>query len=555
MIELKISAIRSELLRLTRVRSAWASTLGVLACVALYGLFVLPRLGSPGLNLEEVYTIMPALKLLGYKATAGDLAFLEFKCLSLPLAFGLYHGAIESYLAAPFIAALGTTPEALSACTIFLGAATLSLFFHLARALTRSRAFGAFGAVLLAVHPTFVSATREGFNGGSALLLFETAALLGLLYWRRTGRAGPLYAACLALGLGLGSRGWFIYCLPALAVLAVVFRPRASPRDLARRALRSWRTFFFSLVIFMLGAMPFILQHVRLQFQGGGPSIFSMMEADNLDYRKNLSVRLTQIESLLHRDVILEEQFPQAPSEPYRFHWPVFCACLVWSLASLRLGRGRSGWAARTFFLVYFIVFLAGSTFTLRGLNALQLLPLLPVAAIIVTLSVQDALRFLRPDRRAPLLALLVVLALALDAPKIQSRLKGGMAGVSMLYSDATSQAALWLRNNDHRHVATLDWGMLPIDYLEAGRITLDRYWYAAKLPPEEREKGAARMRRSLSNPDSIYLMYVDPPKSLPSAQGLFFEEIRRLGMGVVELARFSREDGRPVIRAVRARP
>lgn len=530
------------------------SALCALAPVALYGLFVLPRLGFPGLHLEEVYTIMPALKLLGYKATAGDLAFLEFKGLSLPLAFGIYHGAVESYLAAPFIAAMGVTPEALRACTILLGAATLMIFFQLARALTGSRAFGAFGAVLLAVHPAFVGATREGFNGGSALLLFEVATLLGLLYWRRTGRPGWLYAASLALGLGLASRGWFIYCLAALAALAVVFRPRASLHGQARTAARSWRTLFFALALFMSGAMPFILQHVRLQVRGEGGTVFSMLETDNLDYRGNLRVRLAQIKSLLRRDVILEEQFPQAPPAPYRFHWPVFCACLAWSLASLLRGRGRDGWAARAFFLGYFVVFLAVSTFTLRGLNALQLLPLLPIAALITTLSIQDALGFLRPGRRAPALALLVVLALALDAPEIQARLTT-MSGVSMLYSNATRQAALWLRSNDHRHVASLDWGMLPIDYLEAGRIQLDRYWHVPGLPAEERKQGAARLRRGLSNPDGVYLMYVDPPKTLPSAQGLFFEEIRRRGLRVVELARFGEEDGRPVIRAVRVRP
>ena len=115
----------------------------VLVPVALYGLFVLPRLGSPGLHLEEVYTIMPALKFLGYQATAGDLAFLEFKGLSFPLAFGLYHGAVESYLAAPFIAAMGTTPEALRACTVLMGGATLMLFFSLTRALAGSRVVAA----------------------------------------------------------------------------------------------------------------------------------------------------------------------------------------------------------------------------------------------------------------------------------------------------------------------------------------------------------------------------------------------------------------------------
>ncbi|OGR97578.1 MAG: hypothetical protein A2V88_15680 [Elusimicrobia bacterium RBG_16_66_12] len=525
----------------------------VLVPVALYGLFVLPRLGSPGLHLEEVYTIMPALKFLGYQATAGDLAFLEFKGLSFPLAFGLYHGAVESYLAAPFIAAMGTTPEALRACTVLMGGATLMLFFSLTRALAGSRVVAAFGSVLLAVHPTFVSATREGFNGGSALLLFEVAALLGLLYWRRTGRDVFLYAACLALGLGLGSRGWFIYCLTALAVLVVVFRLRASGRDLERVAFRSWRLPLFALVIFMFGALPFILQHVRLQIHGDDGAVFSMLEADNLDYWGNLRVRLAQIGSLLSRDVVLEGQFPQAPSAPYRVHWPIFCVCLAWSLASLRFGRGRDGWAARTFFSGYFVAVLAVSTFTLRGLNALHLLPLLPVAVLIVTLSVQDALRLLRPAWRAPSLALLIVLALALDAPKLQARLTD-MSGVSLLHSNATYRAADWLRKNGHRHVASLDWGMLPIDYLEAGRIQIDRYWYVSGLPAEGRAKGVARMRRSIGNPDGIWLMYVDPPKSLPSAQGLFFEELRRLGMGITELARFYQEDGRPVIRAVRVR-
>jgi hypothetical protein len=129
----------------------------------LYAALGFYQLHLPGLHYDEAFEAVPALQL--WQGQPVDLfrgSGLRLGGQLFPLMTQDYIGAVNTYLALPFIALLGPTPQSLRMMTLLGGGITLWLVYLLASRLTGQAWAGLLAALLLAVDPTFIFWSRQG---------------------------------------------------------------------------------------------------------------------------------------------------------------------------------------------------------------------------------------------------------------------------------------------------------------------------------------------------------------------------------------------------------
>ena len=200
-----------------------------LAAVILYLALALPQLNLPGLHYDEAKEAgLNALEMLrAQNVQAFRSAGVQIGPLFLPIMVQDYIGALNVYLALPFLAALGATVTALRLLAVACGLATLLLAWQLGNELGRladnPRPWtGGIGALLLAVSPSFLFWSRQGIFVTNIVVTLAVATVWAVTRWRRSGRAGWLYSAAFLAGLGLWTKLLFVWVLGALVGVAIV---------------------------------------------------------------------------------------------------------------------------------------------------------------------------------------------------------------------------------------------------------------------------------------------------------------------------------------------
>ena len=124
-------------------RPGLATTQGKLHLLVLisilisYAILSLYQIDLPGLHYDEAFEAVPALQLLlGQPVTAFRNSGIIFGGQMFPLMTQDYIGALNTYVAIPFIAIFGATPTAVRVMSILIGAVTLWLTYLLTCYLT-----------------------------------------------------------------------------------------------------------------------------------------------------------------------------------------------------------------------------------------------------------------------------------------------------------------------------------------------------------------------------------------------------------------------------------
>ena len=469
--------------------------------LALYLSFTLPRLHYPGLHTDEAMTTLPILSLLGHNGAGGDI-YLTPRSMSFPLAMGQYHGALESYLVAPFIYAMGTTPEALRLPMILFGGLTLILFLRFLLLLTGNLALAWLGTMLLALHPTFVTGTRMGMYYGAFQPFCVSASFLFFLAWRRKGKPGHFYAACFILGAGAGARSWFLAHVAAVAVAGAVFLSRDRIFKSESAAKIGGRTLALAGIFFLIPVAPFLLFLVR----HSGYTALIIRQAWNTpehSYLLEIGERIAQVKQILGGDAFLGEVFP-AGNYRCRFYWLLWSFSLLWCVLTLPFSKFRSTRIKKAFFLTYSGAFLAVSPFSPSNLKALHLFQFLPVAILMIVFAVEDLLGALPSRYSWWICAPLAGLCLFINPPEIQACLKRGME-TGVLYSAAIYDLADWLTENRYFDVAEVEPGVgCSLIYLTGGKAAVAELF-------DERIKadGGFPLEQAVGNPRTIYVEYL----------------------------------------------
>ncbi len=537
------------------------------------------QLGLPGLHYDEAREAgVNAMEILtGAPVTAFRDATVTLFGRDWPLMVQDYIGALNVYLALPFLALTGIGVPNLRALPVLL--ALLALFM-LERALAEwtarvdgtprpsrlpfpSRA-GVLATVLLAAAPTFVFWSRQGIFVTNATLPTSYATLWLGLRWLRTAAPRDLFLALAATGLALYAKLLALWVVgPFWLMVAVwwVLGSRSSAREPMVGAGERWprptltpRLLAGGAVALLLPLLPLLL--FNLQTQGTLRQVLGNLErsyygVENADVLGNLSVRLAQVIQVIRGDHLWYlggvHGNPLAP----------WAAGLVVGLALVTPGGRRRLGAP----LLLVALAVGASLFTVSDLFITHYALLHPLLVALVALGL-DALGTsfpglgVRARPRALALGALVAAWLVLDvSASLAYHRDLGRSGGLVDHSDASYHLAYYLRYNGLGAPIALDWGMdAPVRYLSQGTVTpIEIFGYGSLEAPDP--GFALRLGPFLSNPDNVYLLRAPGNQVFRGRREAFFDQVQLRGYRAERLQEFSQRDGTPLYELWRVVP
>ncbi len=475
--------------------------LALLVCVWLYWALAVPQLGLPGLhNDEAVEGALQAVQIVaGAPITAFRGASLPLAGRDWPLMVQDYIGALNAYLAAPWVWALGGRVEAVRLYTVSVGAVSVALTLALMRRWAGLPA-GFAAALLLAGSPSFIFWQRQGIFVTSLttplMLLMLWAATT---WWKQPGARSAVWVGLWA-GLGLYAKLLFVWAIGGMMVAGAAFWLAA------RRPLPPTRVWLTSALTAgvggTLGLLPFFIYNA---LTGGtlatltdnlGTSYYGVNNADVLT---NLSIRAEHLGAVMagHSHLwYLGGQF--ATSWWGWLMWPTVVALLA--LAWRRSRPAQAG----LFAALMLALGVAQSAFTVSGLFPTHFAiftPLWPMAlggALAGLTGVRLPL-----VRYAPALVLMAVLAsgvhVTVNYHHTLTRL-GGVGG----HTDAVYRLAEAVREV-RAPVYALDWGFAPqVRFLTGEAVQpVEIFGYTW----EADEAYAERLRAALAEPGAVFII------------------------------------------------
>ena len=549
-------------------RLGWlAATVGLFLSLAAY------QLGLPGLHYDEAKEAgVNAMELL-HRApvTAFRDATVAAFGIDLPLMVQDYIGALNVYLALPFLAATGIgvpNLRLLPLCLAVLGLLALERTISEWLAFcARNPAPGAPIApaalaclTLLAAAPSFVFWQRQGIFVTNATFPFTFACIWQTLRWLRLGQARALIPAAFCAGLSLYAKllaAWIILPL-ALGCVGWWLWQRAKSGGQRPMGHGPWALITIAAALaFLLPLTPFIL--FNLQTGGSLASITQNLSSsyygvNNAAIWTNATVRWQQlIQTLAGNHFWYLGTVQQNLLAPW--------LALALPLAALARPSGRR--LVGPPFLLLTMAFVA-SLFTVSDLFITHYALLHPLAVAVTGVGLHELWqwsargnqvddgkaglsrsghrigdRLRRFTARGPLtpytgygsalrllLAFLIFGCALLDLRATAAyhnalTRSGGLVD----HSDASYHLAFDLRYGGLGAPIVLDWGLeAPIRFLSEGSVTpIEIFSYASLHKPDEGFN--RRLERFLDNADNVYLLRA-PGNELFQGRRIAFERL-----------------------------
>lgn len=533
------------------------------------------QLHLPGLHYDEAKEAgLNAMELVtGQPLTLFREAGLKLGPWQVPLMVQDYIGALNVWLAVPFLALGGVNVVALRWLPLLLGGLTLLLVWRVGRLLE-----GPLGALiasaLLAVNPSFVFWSRQGiFVTNLTALLFMASLFTGLRWW--AGRRGAdLCWTGLFWGLGIYAKllfGWVVGAMGVAALGAwagIRLSRRAHRQGRARPVLASAQQRWMwpvAAVCVLLPLIPLLL--FNLQTEGTLRAVLanlgrSYYGVDNRAYWPNLLVRLGQVRTLLRGDHLwyLGGVFAN--------RWAPFLAgglvvaAVVAGVAGLAGARGAlvgERWAV--FVPVgLLILMVAQSAFTVSDLfitHYVVLLPLIPLAGGLAAVTLLAACRR-RLSRWLTAGVWLAVLwwggADLWSTARYHQALtqSGGHASHSSAIADLSGYLG---QQTGLAPVVVLDWGMAAqVRFLTAGQVSpIEVFGYASLEGPDP--GFADRVAPFLSDPGTLYLAHTPEDTVFQGRVESLAALAAQRGLSLCREECFHERSGRPVFIVYRVGP
>ncbi len=533
------------------------------------------QLGLPGLHYDEAKEAgVNAMELLtGAPVSPFRDAGLSLFGVTLPLMVQDYIGALNVYLALPFLALTGIGVPNLRALPVLTGLAALLL---LERAVSEWVALGRrlpsqepapislaglLAVTLLAASPSFVFWSRQGIFVTNLTQPFTLLCVWQGLAWLRRDRPRALLLSAAGAGLAIYAKLLALWVVGPFALLVatwILWRLLRSARVVDPQALPlpalSLPLLGKALLLFLLALSPLIL--FNLMTGGtvsriGGNLGQSYYGVNNGEFLANLGTRLGQLIQVLRGDQFWYlggvQSNPLAP----------FLAGLA-----LLLGLAKGWRAGRRAHLILPLALLAlavvASTFTVSDLFVTHYALLhvalagvlgLALAAFFPEEGLGSAWKALRGKERLALAgALGLILWLLLDgaASLGYHRLLGQSGGLGD-HSDASYALAYHLRYNGLGSPIALDWGMdAPVRFLSQGTVTpIEIFGYDQLEQPDP--AFVQRLGLFLGNPQNVYLLHAPGFTVFQGRRQAFLDQAHLSGGTPILEKTFSQRDGTPL--------
>lgn len=526
------------------------------AIIVIYGGLSLYQLNLPGLHYDEAFEVVPAVQLLqGQPVTLFRNAGLLLGGVSLPLMTQDYIGALNTYMALPFIALMGTTPAALRMASVLVGAVALGLTFLLAVQLTNRPWVGLLATLLLAVDPTFVFWNRQGiFVTAITAPIGLAATCCWLRRWQGGLRRWSLAGGFL-FGLGVYAKLLFIWLIAALVgavILLNLKRLRQQPGWLLKQL--SPTEIVLACLAFLLGCWPLIVYNL----QTGGTwqnvaqnATTSYYGVNNLAVGVNLLERFQQFVTLLQGGHLwyLGDILPNWLTSVV---FVVFLVLIV--ILSMRNQRVADAQIALFPFLVIGTTIVA-SVGTVSALWITHFALLAPWPALAVAIGSWYVLKQLPSQPRLKgvfkfgVLAVLAFMAITNLISTLRYHAALANSGGLSSHSDAVYDLSAWLAQRARGPVVAMDWGLAaPVTYLTGGQVTpieIFGYGWQSDVKLSERLQGA------IAQPDTLYLWRA-PDEIIFDRSGEFKSLYRPLNLEENIEEAFYERSGRPILGVTR---
>ena len=582
-----------------------------LAAVILYLALALPQLNLPGLHYDEAKEAgLNALEMLrAQNVHAFRSAGVQIGPLFLPIMVQDYIGALNVYLALPFLAALGATVTALRLLAVACGLATLLLAWQLGDELGRLAGnprpwTGGIAALLLAVSPSYLFWSRQGIFVTNIVVTLAVATVWAVTRWRRSGRAGWLYSAAFLAGLGLWTKLLFVWVLGALVGVAIVvwvagkigrrgketskgkdgkngnegkaetglspqpLMPSPQTPDPTPHTLRPIH-WLIAALCFLLGVSPLIL--FNQQTSGTLNAVFgnlgqSYYGVNNADFFANLSARVGQLVTLLRGDHFWYLGGPFANGWAAPLAAGLITVAVVAAVTTLRRRGQTNAGAVLGMALLFVVLLVLQSSFTVSDLFITHDAIVQPFLLLLVALAVEVLLLATRGvegsaagGRAWRVVAALAVLALtAWLAGDLRADVRYHRAlaetGGHATHSDAVQRLADWLDQENAAQPLALDWGIdAPVRYLTGNRVQpLEVFGYQRIGEPDAGFVG--RIEPFLDDPGRLVVLHTDQDTVFQGRRAALEALAGQRGRVVEEVATFNERNGSPVFVVLRLR-
>ena len=551
------------------------------------------QLGLPGLHYDEAKEAgNNALQLLrGLPVTAFRDAGLPLGSSLLPLMVQDYIGALNVYMAIPFLALFGVSVPALRLLPLLTASATLVLLYLLAKEAFGRRA-AAMATLLLAVNPSFVFWSRQGIFVTNVTATLAVGSTLTALRWWRHRRPRDLYVTAFLWGLGIYAKLLFVWIVGAMIGVCAISQMgrwigdalrarsdpssscssssgRASPSLTSRSSSRSARRLALGVLCFVFPLTPLIL----FNFRTGGTLISIVGNLDssyygvrNTAFGANFLERAKQLLTLLRGDHFWYLGDGIANGAAPWLAIGLIALLLLISLLGLRRRPRPSFLISHPLALLslaFCFLFVVQSSFTVSDLFITHYAILLPFVFLSVGAIADGLLRWggracPRLGRRALLVPVLLVLIWwgAGDLwVTVQYHRALAASGGHAAHSDAIYDLAEYLDAHDVRSPLVLDWGMeASLYFLTAGRVQpAEIFGYEQLDAPDA--GFVERLRFFLDDPSNVYLFHVPEETVFRGRREVFDRLAAEAGLVPRVEAVFYERSGRMIFVLTRVEP
>lgn len=545
----------------TRNASRWGGRYSRWAWLAAAALVYLAlaayQLNLPGLHYDEAKEAgVPALDLLNGAVGAPFRGVtLRVGAWDLPVMVQDYIGAVNVYLALPFLALTGVGVPNLRALSVLTGLAALILAALTVSTwhgkpdestdtpLPRLTWAGVAVAWLLAASPSFVFWSRQGLFVTNLIQPLAWICLWQGTRWWLTGRPAALVIAAAAGGLALYAKLLAVWVIgPWLLGLALLWlwrrneptAPRLSPQLLIAVG-----------VAFVVPLLP--LLYFNLQTQGTFSTLWrnawhSYYGVNNLALWDNAQVRWGQLWTALRGD-------------QFWYLGGLYANPLAPWLVALSVAAGFAS-APRRMMPVVGVTAAAwlASLVTISDLFITHYALLQP---LVVAAAALGLVLWANGEASRRVLAAAVVATWVLLDGRAAWLYHGALArsGGLAAHSDASYELAAYLQANGLDAPIALDWGMdATVRFLSAGAVRpIEIFGYASPAAPDA--DFTARLAPFLENPDNVYLLHATGSTVFEGRREAFLLAAAARDRPARLVRDFAQRDGTPLYEIWRALP
>ncbi len=552
--------------RLVTHRRLWL----LFGAVALYLLLASYQLGLPGLHYDEAKEAgVNAMELLtDAPVTAFRDSTVNVFGMRLPLMVQDYIGALNVYLALPFLALSGIGVPNLRMTAVLIGLAALFLTERATSewmvACSRSSGSvyggqrttpislaGLIGAWLLAVSPSFIFWSRQGIFVTNLMQPLCLLCVWQGVRWMHTGRDRALLWAALAGGLALYAKLLTVWIVAPFTLMVLIWWVNGRTHRSYRVPALSPRLIAVALVVFLLPLVPLLVFNLQtggtiIHFLGNmGSSYYGV---DNSDIGVNLGIRLGQVAETLEGGQFwylgAVYNFSPAP-------WFAMALVLAGLWACVRC-------AAPPLLLVSAAVL--ASIATISDLFITHYALLYPFMITTIAIAVESLWQRGNDRERVSVLlrwSLAVILTVWISGNLYTSvryhRALGESGGLAD-HSDASYHLSYYLRYNGLGAPIALDWGMdAPVRYLSRGVVRPIEIFGYDNLDSTD-NAFRARLAQFIQNPDNVYLLHAPDYTVFQGRRDTLIESAAELGLTAEKVEEFNQRNGQPLFEVWRVR-